>query len=138
MSSGWRTRGILMVKILNKCILSILVYNLYLDKQSLIFPYSWLSSWNSNSIFKKYHYRKNRLDTKWPYFKNRARVPLNHRLISIELMNPHFYKFLWRLIQHLVQTHEITRWNNPPKRFYNTFINTIYTGVTQADVTTAS
>jgi len=32
-ASSVRTRGVLMVKILDKCILSILVYNLFFDKQ---------------------------------------------------------------------------------------------------------
>mgnify|MGYP000215226485 CR=1 FL=1 len=32
-ASAARTRGLLMVNILNKCILSILVYNLFLDKK---------------------------------------------------------------------------------------------------------
>ena len=50
-----RARGVLMVKILNKCILSILVYNLFLDRQRNILytpqyfntPVYWQSS---NSI----------------------------------------------------------------------------------------
>ena len=36
-ASAVRACGVLMVKILNKCILSILVYNLFLDRQRNIF-----------------------------------------------------------------------------------------------------
>jgi len=51
-TSSARAGGVLMVKILNKCILSILVYNLYLDRYFIytavlpIFhtPVYWLSS----------------------------------------------------------------------------------------------
>jgi len=58
-SSPLRARGILRVKILNKCILSILVYNLCLDKPRNILytkqyfhtPLYWLTSWNRNSTF---------------------------------------------------------------------------------------
>ena len=63
-----------MVKIPNTCILSILVYNLFLDKQRNILytlqyfhtSVYWLSSWNRNSNYRKYDLigRKNRLDTK--------------------------------------------------------------------------
>ena len=50
-----------MVKILNTRILSILVYNLFLDRQGNISytpqyfhkPVNWLSSWNRNSNLKK-------------------------------------------------------------------------------------
>ena len=72
-SAAW-ARGVLMVKILNKCVLSILVYNLFLDRQrnSLYTPQYfhapvyWLSSWNRNSNFQKcsdFIGWKNRLDT---------------------------------------------------------------------------
>ena len=36
-ASATRARGVLMVKILNTCILSILVYNLFLDRQRNIY-----------------------------------------------------------------------------------------------------
>jgi len=36
-ASAARVCGVLMIKILNKCILSILVYNLFLDRQHAIF-----------------------------------------------------------------------------------------------------
>jgi len=58
-ASAARARGVLIVNILNKCILSILVYNLFLDRQCNILytshyfhtPVYWLSSWNRNSNF---------------------------------------------------------------------------------------
>ena len=72
--SAARARGVLMMKTLNKCILSILVYSLFLGRQRNILyapqschtPVYWLSSWNRKS--QKYGYligRKNRLDTKF-------------------------------------------------------------------------
>ena len=39
-ASAARVRGVLMVKILYECILSILVYNLFLQTDSAIFPYT--------------------------------------------------------------------------------------------------
>ena len=58
-TSAAKTLGILMVKILNKCILSILVYNLFQRQTAQYFhkiqyfhtPVYWLSSWNRNSFF---------------------------------------------------------------------------------------
>ena len=78
-ASAARVFGVLIVKILYKCRLSILVYNLFLDRQRNILctpqyfhtqVYS-LSSWNRNSNLIA---RKNRLDTKnyWRWYVNRV------------------------------------------------------------------
>jgi len=52
---GLRACGVLMVKILNECTLSMLVYNLFLDRQCIIYIRRNISihrsSWNINSNF---------------------------------------------------------------------------------------
>ena len=68
-----KARGVLMMKKLKKkCTLSILVSNLFLDRQrpfyvslDILTKYISFSSWNSSFNFKKR--RKNRLDTKESY-----------------------------------------------------------------------
>ena len=79
-ASAANVRGVLMVKILNKCILSILVYNLFYRQTAQYFhtPVYWLSSClqclHEIHISKKYGFligRKNRLDIN--YFYNTVR-----------------------------------------------------------------
>ena len=70
--SAMRARGVLMVKILNKCILSILVYNLFLKRQRNILytpqyfhtSVYWLYFWNRNLIIRLSDWGKNSLDPK--------------------------------------------------------------------------
>ena len=81
--------GVFMVKILNKCILSILVYNLFYRQTAQYFHtlVYWLSSWNKNSNFQRKllsDWLKNRLDTKWEsnlnYMSNMLITDLPNRM----------------------------------------------------------